>query len=47
MAIAIYNAPPGGSNPLPANTVEKVVGIQLNTGKQPQPFLDSFREGCR
>ena len=42
MAIAIYNAPPGGSKPLPANTVEKVVGIQLNTGNNVSAFWTVF-----
>ena len=42
MAIAIYNLPPGGSKALPANTVEKVVGIQLNTGNNVSPFWTVF-----
>lgn len=42
MAIAIYNPPPGGSKPLPANTVEKIVGIQLNTGNNVSPFWAVF-----
>ena len=42
MAIAIYNPPPGGSKPLPANTVEKIVGIQLNTGNNVSPFWTVF-----
>ena len=42
MAIAIYNAPPGGSKALPANTVEKIVGIQLNTGNNISPFWTVF-----
>ena len=42
MAIAIYNPPPGGSKALPANTVEKVVGIQLNTGNNFSPFWTVF-----
>jgi len=42
MAIAIYNLPPGGSKPLPANTVEKVAGIQLNTGNNLSPFWTVF-----
>jgi len=42
MAIAIFNPPPGGSKALPANTVEKVVGIQLNTGNNLSPFWTVF-----
>ena len=42
MAIAIYNPPPGGSKALPANTVEKVAGIQLNTGNNLSPFWTVF-----
>jgi hypothetical protein len=42
MAIAIYNAPPGGSKALPANTVQKVVGIQLNTGSNVSAFWTVF-----
>ena len=42
MAIAIYNAPPGGSKLLPANTAEKVVGIQLNTGNNISFFWTVF-----
>jgi len=42
MAIAIFNPPPGGSKALPANTVEKVVGIQLNTGNNVSPFWTVF-----
>ena len=42
MAIAVYNLPPGGSKALPANTTEKVVGIQLNTGNNVSPFWTVF-----
>jgi hypothetical protein len=42
MAIAIFNAPPGGSKALPANTVEKIVGIQLNAGNNISPFWTVF-----
>ena len=42
MAIAVYNPPPGGSKALPANTVEKVIGIQLNTGTNLSPFWTVF-----
>ena len=42
MAIAIYNPQPGGSKALPANTVEKVIGIQLNTGNNLSLFWTVF-----
>jgi hypothetical protein len=42
MAIAIYNPPLGGSKALPANTVKKIVGIQLNTGNNVSPFWTVF-----
>jgi hypothetical protein len=42
MAIAVYNSAPGGSKTLPANTVEKVAGIQLNTGNNISPFWTVF-----
>jgi hypothetical protein len=42
MAIAVYNAPPGGSKALPANTVEKIIGIQLNSGNNVSAFWTVF-----
>ena len=42
MAIAVYNPPPGGSKALPANTLEKVVGIQLNSANNVSPFWAIF-----
>jgi hypothetical protein len=42
MAIAIFSPPPGGSKALPANTVEKVIGIQLNSGNNFSPFWTVF-----
>lgn len=42
MASVVYNPPPGGSKALPANTVEKVIGIQLNTGNNISSFWTVF-----
>jgi hypothetical protein len=42
MAIAVYNAAPGGSKALPPNTTEKVTGIQLNSGNNFSPFWTVF-----
>jgi hypothetical protein len=42
MAIAVYTPPPGGSKALPANAIEKVIGIQLNSGNNVSPFWTVF-----
>src|ERR1700756_4538682 len=42
MAIAIYNAFPGGAAALLANVPQKVAGIQLNTGNNISPFWTIF-----
>jgi hypothetical protein len=42
MVFAVYNSPPGGSHSLPANTVEKIVGVQLNTGNNVSQFWTVF-----